>query len=219
MNKGIFTEEEQQYLFKKKVLLIGLGGIGSKVADMLARLGIGELGLCDFDMYDVTNINRQLYATYQTIDQYKVDVIEEQLSLINPGMKLHKYYERIEDYNKLIFQYDYVIDAVDNIVTKIFILDEASKYNKFVVHGACGGWYAQVAVISPGNQLLHEVYKEKRKGLEEQLLNNSFITSNVASIMVSEFIKLALHKETVLDELILIDLYNASILHTGGTNG
>lgn len=118
-------------LEKASVIVFGLGGVGSFVAESLARAGIGNLTIVDFDIVDETNINRQLPALYSNIGRFKVDVMEERIKDINPSINLKSHrclYDESTSETLLSGNYDYVVDAIDMMKSKIHLIE--SCYNK-----------------------------------------------------------------------------------------
>lgn len=128
----IFGIENQKKLKNSKVLVFGLGGVGGAVCEALARSGVGTLGLVDKDIVDITNINRQLIATESTVGMKKTDACEKRLVEINPGIKLNKYDlfylpETADTIN--LSEYDYIVDAIDNVTAKIELIKRAKEEN------------------------------------------------------------------------------------------
>ena len=222
-NLGILKQEEFKILSTKKVVLIGLGGLGGHLANGLARLGINSLYLVDYDKYSITNLNRQLFSNYENLNKFKAEVVEKELRKINPYCLIYYETQRIQKIDYSIFKnYDFIIDAVDNIETKLYIEEMGKKLNIPILHGACAGFYGQVAWIANGSNLLHDLYKDNKSGLEDELFNPYFTPSVVASVMLSELVKMIKDpKGTVVNHLILIDLYNNVITKTykGDTYG
>ncbi len=106
----------------KNIIIFGLGGVGSYVAEALARCGVGRMTVVDKDTVDITNINRQLYALHSTVGKNKADVSKERIQDINPQCEVTaivKMYlpENADEFN--LSQYDYIIDAIDNVTAKI----------------------------------------------------------------------------------------------------
>lgn len=104
------------------IIIFGLGGVGSYIAEALSRCGIGKMTVVDKDIVDITNINRQLYALHSTVGRNKADVAKERILDINPNCKVTpivKMYlpENSDEFN--LTQYDYIIDAIDNVTAKI----------------------------------------------------------------------------------------------------
>lgn len=117
-------------LLNSKVIVFGVGGVGSYVCEALARAGVGYMEIVDKDEVDVTNINRQLIALHSTVGKPKVEVCAERLKDINPDMKViarQCFYlpERSDEFD--FSGYDYVVDAVDNVTAKIDIICKAKE--------------------------------------------------------------------------------------------
>ena len=121
----LIGEQGVARLAAARVLIFGVGGVGSYVVESLARAGIGELILVDFDRVDVTNINRQLHAMEDTVGQYKVDLMAQRVRLINPQAKvtpLREFYSPDRGEELLAGHYSYVVDAIDNVTGKLDIV-------------------------------------------------------------------------------------------------
>ena len=117
-------------LKKSRVAVFGLGGVGGYAVEALARAGVGGLYLVDHDVISLSNLNRQLYATHQTIGQYKADVAAKRVAEINPQCEVHIYktFYLPEKSDQFDFgQYDYVVDAIDTVSSKIGLIMEAKK--------------------------------------------------------------------------------------------
>ena len=121
-----------ELLSKKSVLILGCGGVGGYVADALARSGIGQIILVDYDVVEESNINRQIIALSSTIGKYKVDVLEERIKDINQDCKVIKVKSFIDNDNYLeLFQYkiDFFIDCCDTMLVKKLVMKESLKRN------------------------------------------------------------------------------------------
>lgn len=126
----ILGSEGMEKLAQSTVAVFGVGGVGSFAAEVLARTGIGEIILIDYDIIDVTNINRQIHATSKTVGMFKVEVMRDRLLDINPSLKVKVYKEKynIETKKQLLSsEYDYVIDAIDMVSSKIDLIVECKK--------------------------------------------------------------------------------------------
>ena len=118
------------------VAVFGVGGVGSYTVEALARAGVGAIDLIDNDTFNVTNINRQLYATHKTIGQYKVDVARERILDINPECKVtaHKMFYLPENADGLdLSQYDYIVDAIDTVAAKVELIVRADKVGTKII--------------------------------------------------------------------------------------
>lgn len=126
----IFGEEAMLLLQNSHVAVFGLGGVGSYAVEALARSGVGELTLIDDDTVSVTNLNRQLEALHSTVGQPKADVIAARCRDINPDIVLHPIAARYDAAHRrdfFIAQYDYIIDAIDTVSSKLDLIETAHK--------------------------------------------------------------------------------------------
>lgn len=122
----IVGEDEVSNLFNKTVLVLGCGGVGGYVVEGLVRSGIGRVIIVDYDVVDVTNINRQIIALDSTIGRRKVDVLEDRIKDINGDCEVVKIDKRItKDNIEELFSYDidYFIDACDTVSVKMSVID------------------------------------------------------------------------------------------------
>lgn len=123
-------------LKKSKVVVYGIGGVGSYVVEGLARAGIGHIVIVDFDKVDITNINRQLLATHSTIGKDKVEVMKERILDINPNVVVEAYKpDEIENGEESLINNSvtYVVDAIDTITNKIKLIERANKENVKII--------------------------------------------------------------------------------------
>jgi tRNA A37 threonylcarbamoyladenosine dehydratase len=113
-------------LKEARVAIVGLGGVGGIAAISLARSGVGNIIICDFDTVSETNINRQIIATTKTIGLLKTDVLEQMILEINPDCKITKITDKVSSH---LFSYnpEYVIDAIDDIKSKIYLITECMQ--------------------------------------------------------------------------------------------
>ena len=126
----LFGKEGMEKLYKAKVAVFGIGGVGGYVVEGLARSGVGEIDLIDDDKVCLTNINRQLHATRKTVGKYKVDVAKERILEINPDaiVNIHNTFFLPNTANEFDFtQYDYIVDAIDTVTGKIELVLKAKE--------------------------------------------------------------------------------------------
>lgn len=123
----LVTKKKLKALKKKKVLICGVGGVGSFVAEALARSGIGNITLCDFDTVDETNLNRQLMTSKDNIGESKVDVLKRRLERISDA-KVNTLGVYIDDTFKLK-KYDYIVDCIDSLNSKFELVKKAHEKN------------------------------------------------------------------------------------------
>ncbi len=128
----LFGKEAIAQLSTSRVAVFGLGGVGSYVAEALARGGIGQLDLIDNDTINLTNINRQLYALHSTVGYYKTDVAEKRIKDINPDCKVTTYrlFFLPETAKQIPFNcFNYVADCIDTVSGKIEIIKQSKLFN------------------------------------------------------------------------------------------
>ena len=137
----LIGESNLKKLSKKKVIVFGLGGVGGNCVDALARSGVMNFTLVDSDTVNITNINRQLIANLNTIGKNKVDMMEEHLLSINNEIKVTKlclFYEK-DDTSINFSKYDFVIDCIDTVSSKIAIIEKCHKLGVPVISAlGCG---------------------------------------------------------------------------------
>ncbi|MCD7765324.1 MAG: tRNA threonylcarbamoyladenosine dehydratase [Lachnospiraceae bacterium] len=124
----LLGKDSMEKLFRARVAVFGIGGVGGYTVEALARSGIGTLDLIDNDTVCLTNLNRQIYALHNTIGKYKVDVAAERIGQINPEAKvnIYKTFYMPQTAEQFDFtQYDYVVDAIDTVTGKIALVEQA----------------------------------------------------------------------------------------------
>ena len=209
-NEQMLSAEENKKLRDFNIAVVGCGGLGGHIIEMLARLGIGRLTLIDGDVFEPSNLNRQLLATPDNMGQPKAKEAEKRVRLINPDVRVVSKQTRLDTNNaeELLQGHDLICDALDNIPTRLIIEGTAAKLKIPMVFGAIAGWYAQIGSIMPGDRLLEKLYldSEVDKGSEVHLGNPSFTPALAASLQVAEVVKILLGKKGVLqNKLLMID--------------
>ena len=126
----LLGQEGMEKLFRARVAVFGIGGVGGYTVEALARSGVGTLDLIDDDKICLTNLNRQIFATRKTVGQYKVDVAQQRILEINPKAVVHTYKtfyapQTAEQFD--FTQYDYVVDAIDTVTGKLELVEQAEK--------------------------------------------------------------------------------------------
>ena len=134
-NVGTFGQKK---IINSKVLIIGAGGLGCPVADLLARSGVGEIGIMDYDKVSLSNIHRQTLYTAKDVNKFKVDVVKKKLNLINKCIKINTYNRKASEKNlhKVINKYDIIVDGSDNFKTKFLLNKYSLKFKKILIVGA-----------------------------------------------------------------------------------
>ena len=208
-NAGTLGSDGQKRLLQSKVLVAGLGGLGGHVVEQLVRCGVGELVGVDADTFDETNLNRQLYSDINSIGISKTEAARKRIAKINDAVEFHPLTRELEDLEGNTYDgVDLIFDCLDGIPSRLHLQEMGERYSIPLVHGAIGGWFGQVAIVWPGSKLLSNVYGTKREGIEKTLGNPPFTPAFVATLMVSEGVKLLLGKKKKENTVIFADLLN-----------
>ncbi len=209
-NVGVIDEQTMKILMNQTILVAGLGGLGGHVAEGLVRLGVSKILLVDVDRYETSNLNRQVFCDEAAIGQFKVDVVKERLKQINPELFVQGIKADVLSLESSIYAgVDVMVDALDDIPSKLQLESLADQHQKVLLHGAIGGWYGQVGVIEPGYHVLKTIYGDAKEGLEKTYLNPTFTPGIIAYIMLAEMVKYWMgDKHCVLNDVLWIDVHN-----------
>jgi molybdopterin/thiamine biosynthesis adenylyltransferase len=187
-------EAGQNKLGQSKVLVVGVGGLGSPVALYLAASGIGHIGLLDEDKIEVHNLQRQiLYDTYY-IGRPKVEIAAEKLGDLNNEIKItsHNLRLNINNAEQLIEKYDIIADCSDNFETRFLLNDVCMKLGKTLVSAAVAGFEGQVYTFKTGICSYRDIYDEPPEGLIPSCSQNGILGATcgiIGSMQAAEIIK------------------------------
>jgi len=204
-------------LHTKKVCVIGCGGLGGYIIETLARLGVLHITAVDYDVFEESNLNRQLFSEERLIGSYKVDAAIERIKKVNSDVKITGIKEKLTQKNahEIIHEHDIVMDALDNMETRLLLADACAELQIPMIHGAVAGWYGQVAAIFPGDNILQKLYDNRatNHGIEKELGNLPFTVTTVAAMQCAECVKVLTGKDVKRGTLIAVDLLNNEIKH------
>ncbi len=210
-NFDMLSVEDMESVRRAKVCVVGCGGLGGHIIEQLARLGVGKLTVIDGDVFDETNLNRQLLSTVEALGTSKSQAAKDRVAKINPETVVQTRAERLASANceEILAGHHVVVDAVDNVDTRMLLQEFCEKLDIPLVHGAIAGWYGQVGTVFPGDRTLSKIYGSGEKhGIERELGNPSFTPGLVASLQVSEVLKVIVGRGELLRKRILyIDLF------------
>lgn len=210
-NISTLSIEENESLAQKKVCVIGCGGLGGYIIEMLGRLGVGNITAVDGDVFEESNLNRQILSDVEVLGVKKALQAQERMAKVNPLIQITPVAEILNESNgkQILSGADAVVDALDNIDTRLMLERLCEELSIPLVHGAIAGWYGQVSTVLPGDATLSRFYTGKQaKGVEKQYGNPSFSPALVASIQVSEVLKLLIGRgELLSNKILLIDLF------------
>jgi adenylyltransferase/sulfurtransferase len=210
----------QKKILNSKVLIIGMGGLGCPVAEFLTRSGIGTLGIVDHDTVSLSNIHRQILYNENDINKSKVKVAKKKLNKINSKTKINIFNFKLNKttFEKIIKNYDYIVDGTDNFESKFLINDLSLKYKKFLVTGAISKFDGHIFTFNFTNKkdpCLRCFYQEDVT--TDEILNCEFegilgtVAGIVGTIQANEILKKILDLGQNLNGFILIlDLLNLS---------
>ena len=205
----------QQKLIQSRVLIVGLGGLGSPVALYLAAAGIGQLILVDFDQVDLSNLQRQIVHNTTQIGQDKVISAKNQLLLLNPEIQITTYAYRLdpETWQQLITTVDIVVDCSDNFATRFAINAACVRHGIPLISAAVQRWSGQVTVFLPAYAqspcyacLYPNLEAEGEACSETGVL--APVAGIIGSIQAVEVIKVLLGiNESLCGKLLILDAY------------
>lgn len=138
----LIGKEAMEILKNSRVAVFGIGGVGGHAVEALARSGVGTLDIIDNDKVSLTNINRQLFATLSSVDEYKVDVAKRRIEDINPECTVNVYrtFYSAENSGEFDFSvYDYIVDAIDSVSSKIELIMRADEKNTKIISSMGAG--------------------------------------------------------------------------------
>lgn len=214
--RSLIGDSALEKLFNSHVIVFGIGGVGGYTVEALARAGIGAIDLVDNDKISLSNLNRQIVALHSTVNKYKVDVASDRLLDINPKINVNTYKVFFSGENSAEFdfsKYDYVIDAIDSVKSKIELIKCAKNANVPIISSMGTG-----NKMNPSMLEVSDIYKTsvcplarilrtelKKQGIrnlkvvyskEEPIKNgqripssNSFVPSSAGLLIASEVIK------------------------------
>jgi adenylyltransferase/sulfurtransferase len=205
----------QQRLLQAKVLIVGLGGLGSPVAMYLAAAGVGHLVLADFDNVELSNLQRQIVHDTQQIGQAKSFSAQQTLKAINPEIKLTLINQPIEEANLTtdLDAVDIVVDCSDNFATRFAINAACVKTEIPLVSGAALRWHGQVTVFLPKlptSPCYHCLYPEIEEVTETCSQNGLLapLVGIIGSIQATQVIKVLLNiGESLCGKLLILEAH------------
>ncbi len=205
------SQEELEILKTKSVCVVGAGGLGGYAIEMLARIGVGNIKVVDNDVFDETDLNRQLLATEHNLGVKKVIESKERVSIINSKVKLDVIDEKLAEGNaiEILKHVDIVVDCVDNLRTRYVLQSACKELDIPMIHGAVGAWQGQVSTVFPGDRTISRIYGNEYTQEIAPIGTASFLPGTVASYQVAECVKVILDKGEVLQNKVMyIDLLN-----------
>lgn len=214
-NQDAISEVEQASLALNRVLVLGCGGLGGMVIECLARIGVGHLRVVDGDLFEASNLNRQLLCSTMNLGRPKTLAAKQRVMAVNPLVEVDAVQADLTAKNalELLADCDVAVDCLDNIPARLVLQQAAKTTGIPVVHGAVAGWFGRICVIQPGEDLLNLLYPEaeEAQGEELQMGTLSFTAALTASWQAAETVKLLLGKPGLQGDILEIDLLRATV--------
>ena len=215
---GTLGLKGQAKLLESSVGVVGAGGLGGFVLELLTRMGIGKLVVVDGDSFTDSNLNRQLFSSEETLGCSKAETAAKRIAAVNSATEVeaHHLFGDADNLPALLKGCDLVIDCLDNLPSRFALEKVCSQLGLILIHGAIAGFLGQVAVIRPDRPLLEAIYGPVTeggitKGVEVQLGNPAATPAMLASWQASEAVKILAGLEGVLadNKLLIIDMQSA----------
>lgn len=194
-NIPAISESDQDLLKEKKVAILGCGGLGGYLCEFSARMGIGHIVVCDGDVFEESNLNRQILSTEGNLGTLKAEAAKAYIECTNPACEVEMVCQRFSPENDAFLDgCDLILDGLDNIDSRLALEDAAAKRNIPIVHGAVRGWGGQVAIAYPGEQMLHKLYEHTTGNGSKTVL--PFAAAACATMQMAKALRFLTGKET-----------------------
>ena len=206
-NIPALSETECAALRGKTVAVIGCGGLGGYLIEYLARIGVGNIRCVDGDVFEESNLNRQLLSTPALLGTGKATAAVARVREINPQVRVQAFPVFLDESNarELIAGCDTVLDALDSISARKILAKACAEENIPLIHGAIQGWVAQAAICMPGDHLMEKLYPEDAVIKDKSVL--CFTPALCAAMQTSLCIKLLTGKPVETGILHYTDLF------------
>ncbi len=209
-NGSTLSLKDQLAMLLTHVAIIGQGGLGGTVTETLARMGVGELTLIDGDVFEESNLNRQLLSSHDNLGTHKATAGKERVQRINSGIKVKAIIDFIDGTNskEYLQDVDICVDCLDTITARLDLQKSCQKLNIPLVSAAIGGTAGQATVIFPGDEGLQQIYGStsqlQQKGVEVHLGTLAYGAGFMAAVECAEVIRLICTQTSTLRNSLLI---------------
>jgi len=217
-NLGVVSPSEQIKLLQSKVAIIGAGGLGGTVLELLVRMGIGELIIADKDIIGDSNLNRQILSTETNLGQSKTEVAVKRVKEINSSIEItgHSVFIDSDNVKKIIEGAEVVVDALDNLPVRFILQQACRELNIPLVHGAIAGFNGQLTTIFPQDKGLELIYGSNKDlpehGSEVELGAPTVTPALIASLEAQEVFKILLKRGKLFrNRLLYLDIEEGTI--------
>ena len=213
-NCTALSPEECRVLADKRIAIVGCGGLGGSVIEALARIGIGYLRVIDGDVFEESNLNRQVLCTEATLGREKALVAAERVHAINSTVAIEPLVTLLTEANstELLSGMDCVIDCLDNLEARFWAAHACQELDIPIVYGAIAGWFGQICTVFPGDISFVSIYGDPSGTSQHEKLGNLPFTAHAtAAVQAAEAVKVVLGKPGLIrNRLLMIDLLDGS---------
>ncbi len=216
-NIGTIGAEGQIRLLRSHMAVVGAGGLGGTIAELLARMGVGHIIIIDDDRFAEQNLNRQLMCTERNIGKYKAKVAAARVRRINSAVRVTVRTERltVDNASRLLRGAEVVLDALDNLSSRLAVEKACRELKIPFVHGSIAGFCGQLMTVypeDPGLQAIYSATSPPETGIETRLGNPATTPAIIAALEVQEAIKIITGiGEPVRNRLLVFDLLTAEV--------
>lgn len=194
-NIGTIGIQGQKSLLNAKVVIVGAGGLGGNIIELLARQGVGYLRVIDGDSFVAQNLNRQLLVNEHNLGTNKANAAASRIADINSDVYVEAVPQMLsaENAQELLAGMDVVVDALDNLTGRLLMIKAAQQLGIPLIHGAIAGFAGQVTTVLPTNQGLEKIYKnasDSDNSIERMLGNPAATPALAAAIQAQEVVKI-----------------------------
>lgn len=227
IGKGEFGRFEKQMVLEEigilgqtklkaaKVAVVGAGGLGCPVLQYLNSMGVGTLGLIDFDTVMESNLHRQILYTSEDIGKLKIECASKRLKAQNPYTNIIKHNAVLSEENaeEILSQYDFVVDGCDNFLTRYVVNDICVKLGKPLIYGSILGFEAQMATFNyHGSKNLRDIFPEPPNAEDVPNCSENGVLGSfpgiIGTMMAQETVKVILDLNPLVNQLLLVDTKN-----------
>jgi molybdopterin/thiamine biosynthesis adenylyltransferase len=216
-NIGTIGTEGQIRLLRSHVAVVGAGGLGGTIIELLARQGVGHITIIDDDHFAEQNLNRQLLCTEGNIGRYKARVAAARVRRINSAVRVTVHTERltVDNASRLLRGAGVVLDGLDNLLSRLAVEKACRELKIPFVHGSIAGFCGQLMTVypeDPGLQAIYSATSPPETGIETRLGNPATTPAIIAALEVQEAIKIITGiGEPVRNRLLIFDLLTGEV--------
>lgn len=209
-NMKAFSPQNQVALLKARVSIVGLGGLGGAVVEILARIGIGRLNIIDGDSFEESNLNRQFLSTPDRMSTSKAETAARRIKAINSALEVNMHARFLDADNsaQLLRDSDVCVDCLDNLKTRLVLERQCKQQGSPLVSAAVAGASGQMTTVFPEDQGLELIYGKEEdmpaKGAEVELGTLPYTVTFLAALQCAEVVKIIQNKSGLLRHKLLV---------------